>query len=201
MVGASDPGPTAAINADAVWDEARADHVAGGSAGQFLLNIMDGSLVGHGFTAGSGIDMLSTIGAKAIAAGATANSIAQKLRGMTDNQAVPTVALTITNQDARTSTAENITTTITPPAASLTVFKLWGESLPAVISALETSTNSGTNFFDPGAAIAPLEAATETASTIGNANPIVLGANGRLRWTTPGTVGTYIVSRAGASIS
>ena len=177
MPQASFPATTAAV-VDDIWDEViSSGHTVAGSAGLAISRLKD----------------------TAIAAGDTANSISQKLRGMTDNQAVASAGLAITDQSARVSTAENITTTETPPAASLSIYWIQAEVLPATITTIESSSNSGTNYQDLGSI--PSQQGIVEVGGASIFSTISLGAAGRFRWTTAATAGTYIVQVHGASIA
>lgn len=164
---------------DEVWDEViSSGHAVAGSAGLAQSRLKD----------------------TAIAVGDAANSLAQKLRGATDNQAFSSAGITVTDQSSRVSTAENITTTETPPAASLSMYYVICESAAASITTVEISANSGTNYIDPGTSMPTARYWLDDASGSG-LSPIPLGATGRFRWTTPAAVGTYIVLVSGASVS
>jgi len=110
-----------------------------------------------------------------------------------------TFTLTITDQSERLSTAESITTTETPPADSFNQYFYFGESMPATIAILETSVDGGTTFTDEASNIQAGFGWILGGTT--SAGPLPMGANGRIRMTNPGTVGTYIVKISGASIA
>ena len=117
-----------------------------------------------------------------------------------DGTATGIGGLDIANISARTSTSENVTTTITPAAGEQHTFTVYGESLVATIATVEWSANAGSNFFDPGSLLATLEILRLNGSATLSA-PIRINSGSRWRYTTAATTGTYIVVRLGAITS
>ncbi len=107
--------------------------------------------------------------------------------------------LTAADIASRTSTAEDITTTITPGTGQQQVFDVYGESLVANISTIEWSANAGTNYFNPNAELRTLKSMGMTSfAGVQSCVPTVrINVGCRWRYTNPSTVGTYIVARMG----
>ena len=105
---------------------------------------------------------------------------------------------TITDYADRTSSDENITVTLTPAVGDNYIFNAFGESIPAIIGTVEWSADAGSNFFDPSAELRNLtQVATATGTVLNSPITIHLNDGSRWRYTTPGTVGTYIISSIG----
>lgn len=181
------------LNAATVWDELIANPRAPLSYGQRLKD----AVALDTFIAARITD-ISKISSVAIAAGDAANSIAQKLRGAVDNQGFLSA---ITNQTERTSVAENITVTETPPASSLSMYMVFTESMPAAITALNFSANSGVNYVDMGGIPTPAGSMWLIDAGATGIGIACFGATGRWQYTTPATVGSYIMHIIGASVS
>lgn len=186
--------------ASAVWNAARSSYVTAGSMGEAMRAILDADVGTLAPVALSIADQVDRIAGKAVSVTDTASSIAQKVRGMTDAQTVAQTSLSITDQSARVSTAASITTTETPPASSLSIYSVACEANPSNIETFQISANSGTNYYDPNLNLTPPSVLRETI--LGSAAwTFALGANGRFRWTTGATAGTYTVLILGASVS
>lgn len=112
--------------------------------------------------------------------------------------------LDIANIAVRHSISESITTTIAPASGEHHTFTVWGESMPSNIITMDISANRTNNvtvlirlqqnnsiLYDP--------AAGETFN--GQMLPIRINDASDWDFTTPATVGTYIVQRIGDILS
>lgn len=162
--------PTAATISDAVWDEANADHVTAGSAGLAQNRIKD----------------------VAISSGDAANSISQKLRGMTDNQAVATAGVTRTFDNTEFTMTASQTTDIIPATGESDTGLVWVRVAVATDD-FRLSANSGTNY-----TAVPTVGVMATLGSAGNVCAIIGVGNstGRYRIVTDNTVGTRTFARA-----
>jgi hypothetical protein len=165
--------PTAAVNADAIWDEAVADHVAAGSEGLAQARIKD----------------------VAIAAGDAANSISQKLRGATDNQVfASTAGNTIAFDNARFTMTASQTVEIIPATGESDVGAIHAEVVVGTGDVVQVSSDSGTNYMNQ---TGRGDSATGGFAAAGEWRPIEFVGNstGRYRVVTDATVGTRTLQR------
>ncbi len=117
----------------------------------------------------------------------------------------------MTDLATRTSSSENTTVTITPAVGENFEFTSFVESMPVFqIITVEWSANGGTNFFDPNAAYTFSPDPSQVGVRIGATPPqgvdntpimIHLNNGSRFRYTTPATIGTYIISNIGLIVA
>lgn len=120
--------PTAAVVADAVWDEVRADHTTAATAGEFLQEMMDQAVESDNTTE-SGLDVIRRISAETMGT-VTANSLMAKLTGMTDAQAVATAGgPTLAEDSARFTITTAATLEIQPGSGEFDIVTVQPESI------------------------------------------------------------------------